>query len=98
MLPLLSLYSMTCVEKGIIPITDLSIRPAKIVKKRVRHGTPCLEILWDIDGMMVAYSCLDISVCLYYLFFSVPGNCSLCVQLYCFLNLYIRRLGTTGKM
>lgn len=50
MLPLLTLYSLSCVEKGIMSANKLSIRPERIMKQRVRHGVPCLEILWQIDG------------------------------------------------
>ena len=61
MLPLLTLYSLSCVEKGIVSPDDLTLRPEKIVKQRVRHGVPCLEILWQIDG---EFNCRTVCLCL----------------------------------
>ena len=60
MLPLLTLYSLSRVEKGIVSPDELTLRPEKIVKQRVRHAVPCLEILWQIDG---EFNCSIVCLC-----------------------------------
>ena len=61
MLPLLTLYSLIRLEKGIVSPDELTLRPEKIVKQRVRHAVPCLEILWQIDG---EFNCSILCSCL----------------------------------
>ena len=61
MLPLLTLYSLSRLEKGVMSPDELTLRPEKIVKQRVRHAVPCLEILWQIDG---EFNCSILCSCL----------------------------------
>ena len=61
MLPLLTLYSLSRLEKGVMSPDELTLRPEKIVKQRVRHAVPCLEILWQIDG---EFNCSILCLCL----------------------------------
>ena len=61
MLPLLTLYSLSRLEKGVVSPDELTLRPEKIVKQRVRHAVPCLEILWQIDG---EFNCSILCSCL----------------------------------